>query len=101
MGLIKLPTNSVEFFKSHLQQIFDTGNLAEGPWNERLSEFVQSYSQVKCAIPTASNGSGLMALLQLYKENYDRTDVYIQSNTMYGVKTLVNAAGMQLAGFID
>lgn len=101
MGLIKLPSSSLEFFKSNLDQIFETGSLAEGPWSEQLSDFTQSYCGVGYAVPTASNGSGLMALLHLYKEYRNRTEVLIQSNTMYGVKTLVNAAGMKLSGFID
>ena len=101
MGLIKLPSSSLEFFKSNLDQIFETGSLAEGRWSEQLSDFTQSYCGVGYAVPTASNGSGLMALLHLYKEYRNRTAVLIQSNTMYGVKTLVNAAGMNLSGFID
>ena len=101
MGAIKLPRSSLEFFKSNLDEIFETGSLAEGPWNQKLSDFAQTYCGIKCAIPTASNGSGLMSLLHLYKEYRDRTEVLIQSNTMYGVKTLVNASGMTLAGFID
>jgi len=101
MGLIKLPSSSLEFFKSNLDEIFETGSLAEGPWSVQVSDFTRSYCDVKCAVPTASNGSGLMALLHLYKEYRNRTEVLIQSNTMYGVKTLVNAAGMNLSGFID
>lgn len=101
MGVIKLPKTSLEFFKSNLDEIFETGSLAEGPWSAKLSDFARTYCGVKCAVPTASNGSGLMALLHLYKEYRQRTDVLIQSNTMYGVKTLVNAAGMTLSGFID
>jgi dTDP-4-amino-4,6-dideoxygalactose transaminase len=101
MGLIKIPTRSLEVFKSNLDEIFETGSLAEGPWNEKLSGFARAYCDVNCAVPTASNGSGLMALLHLYKEYRGRTEVLIQSNTMYGVKTLVSSAGMTLAGFID
>ena len=101
MGVIKLPRNSLEFFKANLNEIFETGSLAEGPWSAKLSDFARTYCGVECAVPTASNGSGLMALLHLYKEYRHRTEVQIQSNTMYGVKTLVNAAGMTLSGFID
>ena len=101
MGVIKLPGSSLEFFKSNLDEIFETGSLAEGPWNQRLSALAQTYCGTTCAIPTTSNGSGLMALLHLYKEYRHRTEVLIQSNTMYGVKTLVNAAGLTLSGFID
>ena len=41
MGIIKLPKNSIEFFKSNQDKIFESGKLAEGPWNEQLSEKMQ------------------------------------------------------------
>ena len=31
MGAIKLPQKSIEFFKNNQDEIFDSGNLAEGP----------------------------------------------------------------------
>ena len=46
MGTIKLPKNSVEFFKNNQNQIFESGNLAEGPWNEQLSEKIKSICNV-------------------------------------------------------
>jgi len=101
MGLIKLPEASVKFFKSNLDEIFETGNLAEGVWNKKLTDFARKYCGVECATPTASNGSGMMALLQIYKVNDNRSKVFLQSNTMYGVKTLVNSAGLQICGYID
>ena len=101
MGTIKLPNNSVEFFKNNQNKIFESGNLAEGPWNEQLSEKIKSICNVKNAICVNSNGSGLVALLLIYKEYYGRTDVMIQSNTMYGVKTMTKTAGYNLVDFID
>ena len=56
---------------------------------------------MKNAICVNSNGSGLVALLLIYKEYYGRTDVMIQSNTMYGVKTITKTAGYNLVDFID
>ena len=50
MGIIKLPENSVDFFKNNQNQIFESGNLAEGPWNEKLSEKIKSICNVKNAI---------------------------------------------------
>ena len=81
MGTIKLPKNAIDFFKSNQNKIFDSGNLAEGPWNEKLSEKIKSICNVKNAICVNSNGSGLVGLLLIYKEYYGRTDVMIQSNT--------------------
>jgi len=101
MGLIKLPEESINYFKSNLDEIFISGNLAEGPWSEKLSAKVKDISGVKYAIPTASNGSGIVALLQIYKQYYNRRKVMIQSNTMYGVKTMVASGGCELVGYIN
>ena len=101
MGTIKLPNNSIEFFKNNQNKIFESGNLAEGPWNEQLSEKVKSICNVKNAISVNSNGSGLVALLLIYKEYYGRSNVMIQSNTMYGVKTITKTAGYNLTNVID
>jgi len=101
MGIIKLPKNSIDFFKNNQNKIFESGNLAEGPWNEQLSEKIKSICNVKNAICVNSNGSGLVALLLIYKEYYGRTNVMIQSNTMYGVKTITKTAGYNLVDIID
>jgi len=101
MGTIKLPKNSIDFFKSNQNKIFESGNLAEGPWNEQLSEKIKSICDVKNAICVNSNGSGLVALLLIYKEYYGRTNAMIQSNTMYGVKTITKTAGYNLVNIID
>jgi len=101
MGAIKLPKNSIDFFKKNQNQIFDSGNLAEGPWNDQLSEKIKSICNVKNAVCVNSNGSGLVALLLIYKEYYGRTNVMIQSNTMYGVKTITKTAGYNLVDIIN
>ena len=101
MSMIKLPKNSIEFFKSNQDKIFESGNLAEGPWNDQLSKKIKSITNSKNAICVNSNGSGLVALLLIYKEYYGRTDVMIQSNTMYGVKTMTKTAGYNLVDIID
>ena len=101
MNMIKLPKNSIKFFKSNQDKIFRSGKLAEGPWNEKLSEKIKNITKIKNAICVNSNGSGLVALLLIYKEYYGRTNVMIQSNTMYGVKTITKTAGYNLVNFID
>ena len=101
MSTIKLPKNSIDFFKSNQNKIFESGNLAEGPWNDQLSKKIKTICNVKNAICVNSNGSGLVALLLIYKEYYGRTNVMIQSNTMYGVKTIAKTAGYNLVDFID
>jgi dTDP-4-amino-4,6-dideoxygalactose transaminase len=101
MGMIKIPQTAIEIFKQNLDEIFATGNLAEGRWNQELSNLISEYCGVKHATPTSSNGSGLVALMLTYKTYFNRTEVLLQSNTMYGVKTMVYSAGCNLAGFID
>ena len=101
MGTIKLPKNSIDFFKSNQNKIFESGNLAEGPWNEQLAGKIKTICDVKNAICVNSNGSGLVALLLIYKEYYGRTNAMIQSNTMYGVKTITKTAGYNLVNIID
>jgi len=100
MGLIKLPEKSINYFKNHLDEIFNSGNLSEGPWNKKISEFVKDLTDARSALPTNSNGAGMIALLTYYRHYHGRTKVLIQSNTMYGVKTMVYAGGCELSGFI-
>ena len=42
MGMIKVPKQSIEFFKENIDDIFESGNLAEGKWNEKLNEFMSN-----------------------------------------------------------
>jgi len=97
MGMIKLPQGSVNFFKENLDEIFNSGNLAEGKWNKEISMYINNHCNVSCSVPTTSNGSGLVALMMIYKTYFDRTNVLIQSNTMYGVKTMVYTSGCNLS----
>ena len=101
MGMIKLPQSSINFFKDNLDEIFQTGNLAEGKWNQELCNHVAEFCGVRNAAATSSNGAGLVALMMIYKEYFSRTEVLMQSNTMYGVKTMVATAGCNLSGYID
>jgi dTDP-4-amino-4,6-dideoxygalactose transaminase len=101
MGMIKLPENSIEYFKNNLDKIFQSGNLAEGQWNKKLEGFVKDLTGSQVSVATNSNGAGLVALLSIYKYYYRRNKVLIQSNTMYGVKTMVLSSGCKLSGFIN
>jgi perosamine synthetase len=101
MGIIKVPQNAIEFFKNNLDEIFQSGNLAEGSWNKKVSGFTKDYTSISHAIPTNSNGAGMVTLLQLYNRYYGRKQVLLQSNTMYGVKTMVKSGNCILSGFID
>ncbi len=101
MGIIKLPHRSIKFFEKNYPEIFEQGALAEGKWNEESSKVVKKYVGVKHAIPVSSNGTGMAAMLQLMNYCFKRNHVLIQSNTMYGVQTMVNAAGSEIKGIID
>ena len=43
----------------------------------------------------------MVALLTLYRHYHARSNVLIQSNTMYGVKTMVYSGGCNLGGYIQ
>ena len=101
MSLVKLPKKSVEFFKKNQDEILNSGNLVEGAWNKTLNEKIKEISGAKNAICVNSNGSGLVAILLIFKTYFGREDVMIQSNTMYGVKTMVGTAGLNLVDFIN
>jgi len=101
MGMIKLPERSIQTFKENIDEIFRSGFLAEGKWNKELANFVCKMTKAKRAIPTSSNGSGIVSLLNIYNYYKKRNRVLIQSNTMYGVKTMVPAGGCKLDGFIN
>lgn len=101
MNLIKIPKKSIEFFKNNQDEIFNSGNLAEGPWNKNLSEKIKEISGSENAIGVNSNGSGLVAILLIFKTYFGRENIMIQSNTMYGVKTIVGTAGFNLVNYIN
>ena len=101
MGMIKLPHASIEYFKENLDEIFNSGNLAEGQWNKRLGDYVKDLTGAQISVATNSNGAALVAMLSIYRYYYNRNLVLIQSNTMYGVKTMIPAGGCQLAGIIS
>ena len=101
MGMIKIPKTSIDYFKSNLDEIFETGHFAEGKWNKELSQFVNELTGANISVCTNSNGAGLVALLSIYRHYKNRNTVLIQTNTMYGVKAMVPAAGCALGRFID
>jgi perosamine synthetase len=100
MGTIKIPQAAIDKFYRKVPEIFETGNLAEGKWNAKLAEFFKSYSRANCAVPFSSNGAGLLAVLKLLKRYRDYDKIFIQSNTMYGVKTIAITSGMTYLGAV-
>ena len=70
MGMIKIPENSIRFFKDNFDEIINSGNLAEGKWIENICKYSKEICGVKHATATASNGSGLMAVLHILKHYF-------------------------------
>jgi perosamine synthetase len=101
MGLVKLPIRSTDYFSQNFKEIFNSGTLAEGPWNYKLTQYIKDLTGAKSVISTNSNGAGIVTLLQMFNWKYGREKVLLQSNTMYGVKTMIPAGRCQVAGFIN
>tara|TARA_B100000965_G_scaffold24911_2_gene18726 strand:+ start:2717 stop:3763 length:1047 start_codon:yes stop_codon:yes gene_type:complete len=101
MGMIKIPTKSRDFFEQNLQDVFNSGNLAEGEWNSRVAEWIKNYVNCEHALAVNSNGAGLHALLRILKQFHNKKKIFIQSNTMYGVKTIAISSGLELCGYVD
>ena len=100
MGMIKIPQESLDFFKENFNQIFETGNLAEGPWNKEICRWINQYTSSNYSEVFNSNGSGIFALLSVLKRFRGKTNFFIQSNTMYGVKVMGSASGLNFVGAI-
>ncbi len=101
MGMIKIPKKSLSYFQEEFPEIIDSGNLAEGKWNEQVGELVKNYTSAKHACVFNSNGSGLVTALKIFKEQYGKKQVFLQSNTMYGVKTIAYTSSLEISGFVD
>ena len=98
MGMIKLPPQSLRFFQENYSDIFETGNLAEGEWNRSIENWICNYTSSKYSQVTCSNGSGIFAILSILKRYKGYKYIFIQSNTMYGVKTIAKTSGLQYLG---
>tara|TARA_B100000482_G_scaffold42576_1_gene27494 strand:+ start:179 stop:1231 length:1053 start_codon:yes stop_codon:yes gene_type:complete len=101
MGMIKLPESSIKFFEENYHEIFDSGNLAEGKWNEEVANWCSSYTGATESLAFNSNGAGLFTILRILKRYKSKKTVFLQSNTMYGVKTIALSSGLELKGFVD
>ena len=66
MGMIKIPENSINYFKNNIDEIFKSGNLAEGQWNKRLGDYVKDLTSSQVSVCTNSNGAGLVSLISIY-----------------------------------
>lgn len=101
MGMIKIPKESISHFFDNVREIFDTGNLAEGQWNEKVAQQVCDYTGAPYALATNSNGAGIFTLLKLLHRYRGKKRIFLQSNTMYGVRTISNSSGLAFCGYVD
>ena len=101
MGTIKLPKISIEHFEEHYPEIFESGNLAEGKWNTQVADWGVNYTKAPFSLAYNSNGAGLFTILRLLKRYRAKKNIFLQSNTMYGVKTIALSSGLELQGYVD
>jgi len=101
MGMIKLPNESIELFEKNYKQIFSSGELAEGKWNDAVADWACDYTGSTHALAVNSNGSGLFALLRILKQYRSKKKIFLQSNTMYGVRTIAISSGLELCDYVD
>ena len=66
MGMIKLPNNSLDFFSENYNDIFQSGELAEGKWNKKISDWSCEYTAAPYALAVNSNACALSASLSLF-----------------------------------
>ena len=100
MGMIKIPKKSEIFFEDNYRDIFKNGSLAEGKWNTEISNWATKYTKSSYAEVFNSNGSGIFSILSVLKRFRKKTDFFIQSNTMYGVKVMGSASGLKFVGSV-
>ena len=79
MGMIKIPKNSIKYFKTNLDDIFESGNLAEGPWNKKITNYIEQLTGAAKALATNSNGSGSVGLLSIYNYYFGADWIYFFS----------------------
>ena len=101
MGMIKLPEKSVKFFSENYLEIFNSGKLAEGEWIKQVVSWTKSYTGASYAEAFNSNGAGIFAIMSVLKKFYGKSHYFIQSNTMYGVKAMAEASGLEYCGAVD
>ena len=101
MGMIKLPEQSVSFFEDHYSEIFESGNLAEGKWIDEIATWATEYTGSPYAHAVNSNGAGIFSILNILGRYFNKRRIFLQSNTMYGVRTMSITSGLELCGYID
>ena len=70
MGIIKIPDESIQFFSKHFVDIFQSGNLAEGEWINKVAAWTREYTKAPYAHPVNSNGAGIFSILSILKKYY-------------------------------
>ena len=101
MGMIKLPEKSISFFEENYPEIFESGNLAEGKWISKVAGWTCEYTNAPFAHAVNSNGAGIFSILNILGRYYNKRKIFLQSNTMYGVRTMSITSGLEICGYVD
>ena len=101
MGIIKLPQKALSFFEEHYSEIFESGNLAEGKWISQVANWTTQYTGANYAHPVNSNGTGIFSILNILSRYFNKRRIFLQSNTMYGVRTMSITSGLELCGYVE
>ena len=101
MGMIKLPKQSISFFEDNYSEIFESGNLAEGKWISKVGSWATEYTDAPFAHAVNSNGAGIFSILNILSRYFNKRRIFLQSNTMYGVRTMSITSGLELCGYVD
>ena len=101
MGMIKLPEQSVSFYEDHYSEIFKSGNLAEGQWISKVANWATEYTLAPYSHAVNSNGAGIFSILNILVRYFKKRRIFLQSNTMYGVRTMSITSGLELCGYVD
>ena len=99
--MIKLPEQSISFFEKNYLEIFNSGNLAEGKWISEVSSWASDYTGAPFAHTVNSNGAGIVSILSVLSRYFNKRRIFLQSNTMYGVRTIANTSGLEPCGYVD
>ena len=77
------------------------GNLAEGKWISEVATWATKYTGAPYAHAVNSNGAGIFSILNILGRYFNKRRIFLQSNTMYGVRTMSITSGLELCGYID
>ena len=67
-------------------------NLNVDICEQKVDDWCCEYTKAPFALTVNSNGSGLFSILRILNQYREKKRIFLQSNTMYGVKTIAISA---------